>query len=576
MLRRLHLDEASRALHLKAPSKDGQNQENNGESELALEFSRLLDQVQGPVAAAHDEVMALGLALAQAIPLVQQKSERVDQRDDHRDPQRQEQDAGAQDSEISFDDAQDSQGSARYTLENRESAVAEGPKMREASASNVQVKQSEDESDGDERKIADSVSVGPELVVEEEDLEGQLAATAVEDVSAEVEVTGQSEAVVAVVQQAADVGGPQVEQELQTVEVKAALQQFRLADNQQDSSEDEQDEGDGLDQEFTSSSEVMANADEVAARQVKLTAGKSAAESGEPSEMNPTAAGAQASSSQSGESSSLRDLRRVSEEARPGLEQPRVSKQRESLSKLSQAVKVEVEHTAGQFSSEQGKGAAAAFDAAFQITLLRQAFESLRANKPEGENGKQRSTASQVVATAGLSETKSAAHEPSARGAKQLPPSHARRMLERVESTLKEAARSRDGKTISLRLDPANLGKVKVDVSLREGALHARLTPENKQVLTALREHAPELQSALRKLGLNVDSVTVTVSSEGGQDLSDFGRELNNGKSFQEQRNNLPNEDRQVAENSFGSELAEPRAVGPQPAEKSASDHWVA
>lgn len=576
MLRRLHLDEASRALQLKAPSKEGENQGNNGESELALEFSRLLDQVQGPVAAAHDEVMALGLALAQAIPMVQQARERLEQRDDHRCLQNQDQGDGAQEAEISFDDSQDSQGSTRYNLENRDGAPAEGSKMHDAPVSNVQVKQSEDESDGDERKVAESVSSGPELLVEEEGLEGQLAAIAVDDVSSEVEVTDQSEALVAVVQQAADVSDTKLEEAKQTADVKAALQEVKVVDKQQDSSEDDEYEGETLDQEFTSSSEVMANADDVAARQVKLTAGKTAGESGEPSDTNAASPGAQASPSQSGESSSLRDLKRASEEARPGLEPLRVGKQRESLSKLSQAVKVEVEHAPSQVSSEQGKGAAAAFDAAFQITLLRQAFESLRANKAEGENGRQRSTASQVVATAGLSETKSAAHEPAARAAKQMSPSHARRMLERVESTLKEAARSRDGKTISLRLDPANLGKVKVDVSLREGALHARLTPENKQVLTALREHAPELQSALRKLGLNVDSVTVTVSSEGGQDLSDFGRELNNGKSFQEQRNNLPNGDRQVAGNSIGSELAEPIAVGPQPAEKSASDHWVA
>ena len=40
MLRRLHLDEASRASHLRAPSKEGENQGNQGESDLALEFSR--------------------------------------------------------------------------------------------------------------------------------------------------------------------------------------------------------------------------------------------------------------------------------------------------------------------------------------------------------------------------------------------------------------------------------------------------------------------------------------------------------------------------------------------------------
>jgi flagellar hook-length control protein FliK len=149
-------------------------------------------------------------------------------------------------------------------------------------------------------------------------------------------------------------------------------------------------------------------------------------------------------------------------------------------------------------------------------------------------------------------------------------------MLERVEATLKEAARSRDGKTISLRLDPAQLGRVKVDVSLREGALHARITPENRQVLASLREHAHELQGALRKLGLNVDSVTVTVTSDGGQEMSDFGKELNHGKSFQQDRNNMPDEAQQVPEKTIGSELAEGSTVGSPQKDVTVEDHWVA
>ena len=209
--------------------------------------------------------------------------------------------------------------------------------------------------------------------------------------------------------------------------------------------------------------------------------------------------------------------------------------------------------------------------------LLRQAFESLRAQRHETNEPKQRQSTPQVGATGATQENKSVSNEGSARGSKNLSRSTTQRMLERVEASLKEAARSRDGKTISLRLDPAQLGRVKVDVTLRDGALHARLTPENQQVFVALREHSQELQSILRKLGLNVDTVTVTVSSDGSKDNSEIGREqTGNGKSFQESRNKMPEHTGQLAENTFGSELAELSAAGTSQSNGALRDHWVA
>jgi flagellar hook-length control protein FliK len=152
-------------------------------------------------------------------------------------------------------------------------------------------------------------------------------------------------------------------------------------------------------------------------------------------------------------------------------------------------------------------------------------------------------------------------------------------MLERVESTLKQAARARDGKTISLHLEPVDLGKVKVDVSLREGALHARISPDNQQVAQALREHAHELQGALRKLGLEVDSVSVSVTMDESFGEMTTGQETMDGRSFHEERNNMPNERAQVLDNTIGNELAlTSKANGDsgRAGARSAADHWIA
>jgi flagellar hook-length control protein FliK len=319
----------------------------------------------------------------------------------------------------------------------------------------------------------------------------------------------------------------------------------------------------------------MLNADDVQVRQAKSNNAKNAKESAENTENAGAAQMAQSKAGQEVARSEERDLKAMPGEGRPALEQ-RLQRQRESASKLVQAIKVETDSAGSGVSPESPRAASANFDAAFQMTLLRQAFETLRLQRADGLDSKQRQSSSQVSVVGTVAEAKTASTDTGDRSAKQLTRPQLRRMLDRVESTLKEAARSRDGKTISLRLDPVQLGRVKVDVSLREGTLHARITPENQQVLVALREHSHELQSALRKLGLNVDSVTVTVSSETGQELSDFGRELNNGKSFQEERNNMPNDGRQVAENTIGNELAKHDAVGTKSADLADSDHWVA
>lgn len=106
--------------------------------------------------------------------------------------------------------------------------------------------------------------------------------------------------------------------------------------------------------------------------------------------------------------------------------------------------------------------------------------------------------------------------------------------LERVEAALQKASESKDGTQISLRLDPPSLGSVKVDVSFKEGSLHARISAESVQVLQLLRDKAPELQVVLRKLGLDAEKVSVSVNSGDSslfQDGSDGKQGRSQGKS---------------------------------------------
>jgi flagellar hook-length control protein FliK len=143
--------------------------------------------------------------------------------------------------------------------------------------------------------------------------------------------------------------------------------------------------------------------------------------------------------------------------------------------------------------------------------------------------------------------------------------------FEKVETALKEAAKARDGKTISLRLDPPNLGTVKVDVTLKEGTLHARIHADNQNVNQFLRECSHDLQHILRKLGLSVEKIIVSVNNENPE--HDVAQ--NSGGDFKQAMSDKENkgqgESNFGSENGFGfsSEL-------PAQAETTHLDHWVA
>lgn len=211
-----------------------------------------------------------------------------------------------------------------------------------------------------------------------------------------------------------------------------------------------------------------------------------------------------------------------------------------------------------------------------QLSLLRQAYEGLKAQTSSTIDTKSRGSSPGVSAVGAAAEPRAAHNDGAPRVAKYLNRATSQKMMERVETALKEAARSRDGKTITLRLDPVQLGQVKCDVSLRDGLLHARITPQNPEVVSAVREHAHELQTALRRLGLNVDRVTVQVLTD--KDSGSFAQTQGflDGKSFQQNGNNMPGKERQTPENTFGNEIADVTRSGTPDAGFTPADHWIA
>lgn len=543
MVRPLHLDEAQRALHVKVPAQEGHNSESGEKSELALEFSRLLEQVQGPVAAAHDEVMALGLALAQAIPIMHQTRHEV------------------QAVEVGVHDTEERgtvEGDApEVTVETRERTVTETQSSRaQGSVARSSDVESEESSSAQSQTEVDAEHGASDA----EDFSEEDVAMALDILSLD-DSEDSNTPEISVLQEKGDDGEPIVTTTLFTASPRSQTTAS------QEIAED--------DQTFLTSADVLAVEGEV--REVKQGQERAESEASEAqtdSSELPTTAPEQRSALQQRERLVESRTRMVQGGFNEGpAEQPRVV----NPGKNGQIGKSALDAGASSESVYHPETLSVKKDPALQLTILRQAFEGLRLRNQDGLDQKSRPSMPQVTTALGVApEARAAKQQLSPKAMRHLDRTTTQRMLERVEATLKEAARSRDGKTISLRLDPAQLGRVKVDVSLREGALHARITPENRQVLASLREHAHELQGALRKLGLNVDSVTVAVTSDGGQEMSDFGKELNHGKSFQQDRNNMPDEAQQVPEKTIGSELAEGSTVGSPQKDVTVEDHWVA
>lgn len=145
------------------------------------------------------------------------------------------------------------------------------------------------------------------------------------------------------------------------------------------------------------------------------------------------------------------------------------------------------------------------------------------------------------------------------------------RTLERVDQALREAVKSKDGKTISIRLDPPSLGSVKVDVSLRDGHLHARFVAESASVAWLLRDKSHEVHNMLRKAGLSFDTVSVSVGNEGTSE--EFSFASHQGFHSEDDGRRDSSSGSSYGDQTFGKSNEQFREKGSKSA---IADHWIA
>jgi flagellar hook-length control protein FliK len=578
MMHRLQFEEAQQSSYASTPARAGSEVKDDAESEsLATEFQSLLAQLTGQMVALPDQLTAIGFALAQSVTPT-----RIQQREDSNASQGDEapQDGGH---EFARDAQSGSDGAISDSVDNRSGARQEQQGVVQETSEEQAIEQFE--------KAAVPVSelslvvkdTGPII---ESAIPAELAhetlqfseVTDVQDPALLREITSQTGHNAEVLQDAPINIAHSQSSSVRVAEAHAHTVTFAVKKVSEKDSQDEVVTEDPFAQGLPADGQTGANQADIRRNPLLSTQKERSTEQITHND-TPQSGPAQARPQEQLESGQYGAERLVgrAEDSVPGQGPRGLDGGKKGLVRGAEQQDVAGLETApsGEARPEQRRP-----DNTIQLILLRQAFEGLKAARNDAtDSTRAKPQTPSIQSTGAVTESKSASLGESASRSKPLTRPQVTRMLERVESTLKEAARGRNGKTISLHLEPVDLGKVKVDVSLREGVLHARISPENQQVVHALREHAHELQGALRKLGLEVDSVTVSVTAEEFSGEMATGQETLDGRSFQQERNNMPHERAQVPDNTIGNELALRSTASVESGRSGArnvTDHWIA
>jgi flagellar hook-length control protein FliK len=557
MIRRLHEIEPPK---LALPSeKSNKSEDPTAKESLASEFKKLLERARSGVSGVRDEVAALGLALSQAMSTVQQQQVQV------RGP------AKSEDSEVTgeLDQVVDDEGVDSSAQQGVVEVKDTFQRKQTKSAENGPVDDGGDEDIGLGNFADESIDLdqgGEEIALEEEivyddfedfDLDSEIG-TDGQDLGAQV--TSQH---LMVTQNRTEVA-EHVEMDL-AVDAESGLERVVLSDEEETEDETWSDDFSTDDLTAQVGTSEMARP-QFSSKRAQSQGGERQSSGNEDvnqvlSQFETEDSPASASRGDEFQPRALGAENRVGADSEKSI----VGNRRE------QATWTDTSLTTG-FSPARDKNT----ELSMQLSLLRQAYDGLKAQISSSCDLKSKSASGGVTGVGAAAEPRATQNDAAPRVAKYLNRATSQKMMERIETALREAARSRDGKTISLRLDPVHLGQVKCDVSLRDGLLHARITPQNPDVVNAVREHAHELQTALRRLGLNVDRVTVQVLSE--KDPASFAQSQGfpDGKSFQQEGNNMPDKERQTPENTFGNEFAEVPRSGTPDAGITPADHWIA
>jgi flagellar hook-length control protein FliK len=79
---------------------------------------------------------------------------------------------------------------------------------------------------------------------------------------------------------------------------------------------------------------------------------------------------------------------------------------------------------------------------------------------------------------------------------------------------------------INLKLHPAELGELKIDLTVKEGSIKANIVAQSQQALEILEKNIHKLKALLENQGFSINQISITADSESVNDFDLFDRQL--------------------------------------------------
>ncbi len=85
---------------------------------------------------------------------------------------------------------------------------------------------------------------------------------------------------------------------------------------------------------------------------------------------------------------------------------------------------------------------------------------------------------------------------------------------------------------LKMQLHPAELGELKLDLTVKEGAIRVNVVTQTKQAQEVLERNMPKLRDILEEQGLSVDDISVAQASDTSQDFNFLDEQFGHNTNF--------------------------------------------
>jgi flagellar hook-length control protein FliK len=90
-----------------------------------------------------------------------------------------------------------------------------------------------------------------------------------------------------------------------------------------------------------------------------------------------------------------------------------------------------------------------------------------------------------------------------------------------------------------MKLHPAELGNLKIDVQMKDGSVHANILAQSQQVQDILEKNMPRLKAIMEEQGLTVSDISIKLDTDVSDNTNLFDEHLAKDDSFFTKRENI-------------------------------------